>query len=178
MSRKTEDHPEFVFDKSLMVDSMGKYLTQSLFLEVGYNPQAVFTFKDQDHMWEGKIHYSMKRLYLQMQDPTEYQFATTILCGWRHWQRMLENKLIRKHIDEWREELEFKLRAEAVAQMLASATAGNYQATKWLADRGWAQRAAGRPSKSEIDGEKAFQARLGDEYGKDVLRLLPRQGTS
>jgi hypothetical protein len=58
--------------------------------------------------------------------------------------------------------------------MIAVAAAGNYQATKWLADRGWAQRAAGRPSKSEIDGEKAFQTRLGNEYGADVIRLMTK----
>lgn len=165
---------KFILDKEQMLDSGGKFLTQSLFLEIGYGEQAIFTLKEKDHMWNGKLHYSMKLLYIQANDPTEYRFATETLCGWKHWQRMLENKLIRKHIDEWREELEFKLRAEPVTQMIAVAAAGNYQATKWLADRGWAQRAAGRPTKSEIDGEKAFQTRLGNEYGADVIRLMTK----
>jgi hypothetical protein len=160
-----------VIDKSKMYDSGGKPLTQSLFLEIGYTEQAVYTLKEQDHYHNGNHYPSLKRLYLLCEDPTEYTFATTYLLGWRHWQRLCENKVLRKHIDEWRDELEVKLRSQGVREMLKSATAGNYQAAKFLADRGWINRGAGRPSKEDIEHEKKVQASISDEFSADVIRL-------
>lgn len=162
-------------EKSEFQDDTGRPLTQSLFLEIGYTDFAVYTLKEHDYEYNGKMYPSLKRLYLECEDPTEYDFANQHLLGWKHWQRMVENKLIRKHIDEWREELEYKLRAKAVKDMLASAKAGNYQAAKWFADRGWATRAAGRPSKTELEGAKAAQGRLESEYGDDVIRLFQQK---
>jgi hypothetical protein len=163
-------------DKTKFKDVGGRPLTQSLFLEVNYTPNATYTLKDYDHEWEGHVYPSLKRLYLEFEDPTEYDFANTYLLGWQHWQRLVENKLTRKHIDEWREELEYKLKARAVKLMVQSAESGNYQAAKWLADRGWTTRAAGRPTKAEVDGERAAQAKIVQEYGADVHRLFAEQG--
>lgn len=155
-----------------MLDSMGKFRTQSLFLELGYGADALFTLKDQDHEHEGKTYPSLKRLYLEFEDPTEYEFANTVLLGWRHWQRMCENKVIRKHIDEWREELEVKLRSQAIRDAIQEAKKGHFQAAKWVADRGWSTRGAGRPSKADIEHEKKVQARIDNEYGADVIRMF------
>lgn len=157
-------------DKSLMTEN-GKPLTQSLFLEIGYSDFAVYTLKDNTHVYNGKEYPSIKQLYLELADPTEYEFANKYFLGWRHWLRIAENKQIKSHILEWREELEYKLRSEAVKHMINSAKTGNYQASKWLVDRGWMTRPAGRPTKADIDSEKAFQARVNDEYAGDIFRL-------
>ena len=162
--------------KAQMIDSMGKFRTQSLFLELGYKDEAVFTLKDFDHEHNGETYVSLKRLYLECEDTTEYQFAQAHLMGWKHWQRMCENKVLRKHIDEWREELEVKLRSQAVLDVISQARAGTFQAAKWVADRGWAQRGAGRPSNADIEHEKKVQARIADEYGGDVVRMFQKQG--
>jgi hypothetical protein len=162
-------------DKSKMLDVMGKPLTQSLFLEINYNDQAIYTLKDHDHTHNGKQYPSLKRLFLEADDPTEYTFAITHLLGWKHWQRLCENKVLRRHIDEWREELEVKLRSRGVLQAIKNAEAGGFQSAKWLADRGWDTRGAGRPSKEEVEHEKKVQARINDEYGADILRLQVKQ---
>ncbi len=159
-------------DKTRLVDEGNRPRTQSLFLEVGYSPIAIYTFKEKDHVWNGVTYYSLKRLYLEMEDPTEYEFACTYLTGWTHWQRMLENKLIRKHIDEWREELEYKLRSKAAKIMIQEADKGSFQAAKWLLDRGWASRPAGRPTKAEIEKNLAVEKRISDDYSADVHRLF------
>lgn len=156
----------------VMLDSMGKMRTQSLFLELGYNDEACFTLKEEDHVYEGRTYPSLKRLYLESNDPTEYKFATEHLLGWKHWQRMCENKVIRKHIDEWREELEVKLRCQAIGDAIVLARSGQFQAAKWVADRGWATRAAGRPSKEEIERSKRIAERIDDEYSGDVVRMF------
>ena len=161
-----------MMDKSKLLDNMGKPLTQSLFLEVGYSDYAVYTLKDRDHEYNGKIYPSLKRLYVEFEDPTEYEFANEYLLGWNQWKRLCENKLIRKEIDTWREELELKLRARGIREAVKAAEAGGFQAAKWLADRGWDTRGAGRPSKDEIEKEKRMQARISDEFGADVVRLF------
>lgn len=158
--------------KAELVDNGGKPITQSLFLEISYNEHAVYSLKEDHCEWEGRMFPSLKRLYLEMEDPTEYEFATKYLLGYKHWKRICENKQLAKHIDEWREELEMKLRSKAVRNMLTSAKAGNYQAAKWFADRGWATKGAGRPSKLDIEREKQFQARTDSEYGADIHRLF------
>ena len=165
-----------MIDKSLLVDGHGKPLTQSLFLEIGYTDFAVYTLKDFDYEYNGKVYHSLKRLYIECEDPTEYEFANLHLLGWRHWLRLCENKQVAKHIDEWRAELEYKLRSKAVKMMLTSAHGGNYQAAKWFADRGWSNKGAGRPSKADVEHEKKVQAALADEYSDDVVRLFQKQG--
>lgn len=158
-------------DKSKLKDTRGRGLTQQLFLELGYTDYAVYTLKDKDHNYKGKVYPSLKRLYLECSDPTEYEFATTHLVGWKHWQQMTNNKIIRKHIDEWREELEVKLRSEGVRNAIQHAQSGTFQAAKWLADRGWDKRAAGRPSKEEIEKENKINEKIEDEFSADIIRL-------
>lgn len=150
---------------------MNRPLTQSLFLEIGYNEDAIYTLKDNDHFHNDKTYPSLKRLYLECADPTEYEFATTHLLGWKHWLRLCDNKILRKHIDEWREELEIKLRCRGVKNVMFAASTGNYQAAKWLADRGWDTRGAGRPSKADVDREMKIQTDIRSEYEADVVRL-------
>lgn len=162
--------------QEIMLDSMGKMRTQSLFLELGYNEEACFTLKDEDYQYNGRSFPSLKRLYLESEDPTEYEFATKHLLGWKHWQRMCENKIIAKHINEWRDELEVKLRSRAILDAIQEARKGHFQAAKWVADRGWSTRGAGRPSKAEIEKEKSIQAKIDNEYGADVIRMFANQG--
>lgn len=160
--------------KDKMLDSMGRPITQSLFLEIGYSESALYTLKDNDFDYNGKHLPSIKRLYLECGDPTEYEFATTYLLGWGHWQRICENKAVRRHIDEWRLELEVKLRSRGVKAAIVAANGGNFQASKWLADRGWDTRGPGRPTKADIDRETKIQAEINNEYSADILRLQPK----
>jgi hypothetical protein len=153
------------------LDSQGRPLTQSLFLENGYTSAAVYTLKDIDYEYKGKIYPSLKKLFLLEEDPTEYIFANKYLLGWKHWIRICDNKLMTKHVEEWRFELEMKLRSRAVQELMAQARKGNSGASKWLADRGWAQRGAGRPSKIDIEREKKLHTDVLDEYTADVIRL-------
>ena len=160
-------------DKNKLKDSGGRPLTQSLFLEIGYTDMAVYTFKDEDHEYNGKVYPSIKRLYLEMEDPKEYQFATKYFLGWQHWKRLCENKLIRREIDEWREELELMLASRGVKDMisLCAGENGSFQAAKYLIEKGWDKRLAGRPSKAEIEKHAAIEKRLDDDFSADVLRL-------
>jgi len=158
-------------DKSGMKDSMEKLRTQSLFLEVGYTDSSIYTLKDNDHEHKGRVYPSLKRLYLAHEDPTEYDFAVTYLLGWNHWQRICDNAILGKHVNQWREELELKIRSQGIRDIMDMSADGSYQASKFLADRGWDKRAVGRPSKAEKEREANMQKSLDDDFSADVSRM-------
>lgn len=162
-----------MIDKTKFLDSAGRPLTQSLFLEIAYSDYAIYTLKEQDYEYKGRVYPSLKALYLKEEDPTEYSFATKYLLGWQHWKRLCENKAISKHVEEWREELELKIRSQAVRDMvnMCASENGNYSAAKFLADRGWDKRAAGRPSKKDKEAHLRMEERLADEFEADLKRL-------
>jgi len=160
----------------------GKWLTQSLFLEIGYRTEfALFTFDGEEKTYKKKKYPSLKKLYLELEDPTEYEFATKYLGGWQHWKRLCSNSLLMEHFSEWREELTLKLRARGVQSMIDEATMGGRgQATaaRWLAEKGFIdapkvdkRRKIGRPLKEEITKEARDMAILREDFAKDLERL-------
>lgn len=161
-----------MIDKSKLKASNGVPLTQGLFLEIGYTDFAVFTLKDDDCVYKGVMYPSLKKLYLEMEDVGEYTFATTYLLGWQHWQRMCNNKQIVKHIDEWRYELELKLRSKAIKAVLdKTKTEQGINAAKWIAEKGWDKGRVGRPSKQEEEREKRIQSELDVDWSEDFKRI-------
>lgn len=162
---------EWLPDRTKFKDPSGKLLTQSLFLENGYNTEyAIYTLTDEDKEYKGKTYPSLRRLYLECMDPTEYEFATKYLWGWNHWQRIAANNLMTEHINDWRMELEVKLRSMAVKSIVIGAL-GSYNAAKWVADGSWKQ-ARGRPSKAELAKEKRLRERVAQEADEDGDRIV------
>ena len=155
-------------------DSVGRYLTHAMFFEsktAGFEP--TFTFKEFDHEYEGVIYTSMRRLYMEMADPTEYLFAIEVLGSWQHWQKLCNSALIREQIDKWREELEVKLRAESIQAIHEVATTAGSKGTtaaKWIAAAGW-RTGKGRPTKKEKARQMKIDARL-DEDTESHMQLL------
>ena len=160
-------------DKNKLKASNGMPLTQGLFLEIGYNTKyAVYTLKDDDYEYDGVVYPSLKKAYLAMSDAVEYNFANTYLLGWDHWQRMCLNKQLLREIEVWRYELELKLRSEALQTIRDKAkTEKGINAAKWLAEKGWDKRGAGRPSKSEVESELKKQADVVNLYEADLKRV-------
>lgn len=158
-------------DKTLLKDTMGRPLTQGLFLEIGYNTQfAVYTLKDEDFIYEGKTYYSLKRLYLECEDPGEYDFATRYLANWEAWERLCNNKIFSDRIAQWRKELAIKLRSKGIKQMMNKAETSP-MAAKWLADNGWEGTKAGRPSKADVEAKKEALAQADYDFSADIKRL-------
>ena len=157
--------------REMLVDKMGRHLTQSLFLELGYRPEAIYTLKDEDFIYEGRMLPSIKQLYLEIADPTEYVFANQCFTGWTQWQRIVANKQMTAVVEQWRFELEVKIRSEGVRQAKNQARKGSWQATRWLSERGWDARGAGRPSKDEVAHERKVQAAVSNEFEEDAQRL-------
>lgn len=159
-------------DKSVLKSSNGIPLTQSLFLEIGYTDYAVYTLKDDDYEYKGKVYPSLKKLFIEMEDVGEYLFACEYLLGWDHWQRLCANKQVAEHIEKWRYELELKLRSQAIMEIKnKSKFEKGINASKWLAEKGWDKRQAGRPTKAEVERETKVLADLNQMFADDVKRI-------
>jgi len=161
-----------LIDKPLFKDEKGRYITQSLFLELGYNTDlAVFTLDGVDKLYKGKTYPSLKKQFLEMRDPEQYLFATECLFDWKHWQRIKNNNIIGRHVVEWEEELSAMLRSEGIQTIIDAAEKGSYQAGKWLNDRGWEAKKAGRPSKEDVTNAIEQEKRAMEEFNEDVTLL-------
>ncbi len=152
---QTDEIGPGIFDS--FKDSMGRFRTQSLFIETPNEAYpAYFTLKKQDITKGGHTYISLYRKYMEIADPTEYQVAVQIFGSWNHWQALMKSNWFMDHLNSWRFELRTKLESERYHEMLKhiekdSNSTKAMQATKWLAGRyGDAKQAKrGRPSKLE-----------------------------
>jgi hypothetical protein len=164
-----------MFKREVLVDHIGSYRTQSLFLEINNSSLSpIMTLKELDWEYKGKLLPSLKKIYLELEDPTEYEVAMHVLGSWNHWNRLLDNKLIRTEIIKWREELEIKLRSKALRAMIDTASfegAKGTTAAKYLAEKGWIKRPAGRPSEEETKGQLKQDKELKELLKEDAKRV-------
>ena len=160
-------------DKKQFKDVKGRYIVQGLFLEDSYNTDlSVYTFDGGDKLYKGSLYPSLKRLYLEQGDVTEYEFAKKYCYDWPHWERLCKNAVVGRHIATWREELYLSLRSEGIATLIDLAVNDkSYQAAKYLADEGWVKNKRGRPSNEEVEGEVARRAKIEKEFADDFQLL-------
>jgi hypothetical protein len=154
-------------------DKMGRYITQGLFIDYKYDETyAVYTLESRDKEYRGNLYPSLRRLYLELEDPTEYLFANKYLDGWDHWLQMKANKALYAEIERWQEELEVRIRAKGVASLLKMSEGANFNAAKWVADGQWQQK-RGRPSNEEKAHERKIRERAMAEADEEAARVLP-----
>lgn len=86
---------------------------------------------------------SLKEVYMQIADPTEYQFATLCFYNYQQWETICLTPWAVNVVAQWREELQIKLRSEAVKEIFTMTIdpevkeTSRLQALKWLADHGF-----------------------------------------
>jgi|TARA_R110000822_G_scaffold109542_3_gene239397 hypothetical protein len=158
-------------------DVNGRWLTQSLFPETATDDRFIlYTLRDESP----KGVPSLKHLYLELMDFTEYRFASKYLGGWEHWNRLCNNALIGREIAKWREELEIKLVATGLTQITDIAldveNKGRLAAARFLAEKGFKpKQAAGRPTKQQALGERVQSDAIADRVSSDLERLKSLQ---
>lgn len=136
--------------------SNNKRLLKGLFFETTLADKTgvKYTLKEEDHLG----YPSLSRLYLEMEDPTEYIFATTYLESWSHWEQLMACTWFAPLVEKWRRELDVKLKSKALDKIRSEARDGgrnSFVANKYLLERGWEPKEGpaarrGRPSKDEI----------------------------
>lgn len=164
-------------DKSLFKNTMGSLYTRGLFLEKSYTKNdkssVQYTLRDEDHPDGYK---SLYRLYMELADPTEYEFANTYLDSYDHWVAISTATWFEEELIRWRRDLEQKLKSRAMktVQNIADSDGhkNQFEAIKILLNAGWKDKpvgkGAGRPTKEAIKAEIKTQAKE-DQLVKEEL---------
>jgi hypothetical protein len=161
-------------------DVLNRWRTMSLFEETCEDPAKyppIFTLKDNDT----SSCVSLKRLYLAMEDVTEYQFATSCLGSWEHWEAISKSWTIQPHIENWRELLDMQLRTKYLNLIKSTAEEGEgpnaLNATKYLLEATTSFKGRektskrGRPSKVEKEAALKKEVRDSQTIKNDAERL-------
>jgi len=159
-------------------DERNMIKTTSLFFESRKDRDltALWTLKSRPLVVDGVVYPSLKQIYLSYDHTpgNEYEFALDVFGSWDAWVKLTKSA-VREHIQDWRDEIEVKLKAEAIKSMIVAARTDDSKgvaAAKWLADKGYApKRTAGRPSVEEIKREVKQQAEVNRDLSEDMARL-------
>lgn len=121
---------------------------------------------------EGYI--SLKDLYLEIADPTEYRFANTCFFNYEHFCKLMEHAYFKKFINRCRDELELKLRSDAVNNIKEEALTGKgatmITAAKYVIERGW----IGNKKDREVLKRRISQDKeINETISKDLELLKP-----
>lgn len=139
--------------------SNGLYYTKQLFWEMADpsadRPYVLYSLKDEDHEVDGVVYPSIKRLYVEFEDETEYEFAKRYFQNYSQFKKLLDATWFRIVIEDAREELKLKLAARALTTVKQKASEGDLRANQLLLSS-WVdskKSKAGRPSKAQIKQE-------------------------
>jgi hypothetical protein len=137
---------------------------KELFVEFNTKPGvARYTLKD--HEYKGCP--SLKQLFLQTRDTTEYLFATQYFDGWQHWEQLSKTVWLSPYVTQWRTELNLLLEAEQVARLIKTSEGTSkeaFAAQKYLRDLFGRKVGPGRGRPSNEEVAKAAKA-IAEEQG-------------
>lgn len=153
--------------------SNGIWRTSSLFYERNADPNQISVFSLHEDR-EGLI--NARKTYVELEDPTGYQWAMKYLDSWTHMQKLMRLPWFIEAKESWDEELFFKLRSEAISKIKEIGEGESslaLSAQKYLAERGWEKTESkrGRPTKTEVKGELKRQAQLLEVEDEDMERI-------
>ena len=122
----------FGVDMSKVIADGKRQKTVSLFVETNrYDDDAQYT------LGCNPTKVSFLKVYLDIGDPTEYEFAMQALGSWDHWVTLTECKWFQPHLKVMRDTLSAKLRSEAIRRLKVKAAEGDSKVNTWLAKEGW-----------------------------------------
>lgn len=164
---------ELPLDTESLWNENGTVKSRALFVQTRSQHQGeefdpLFSLQ-RDKVLEGKLYPSLKELYVQIGDITEYNFALEVFGDWETWHQIQASPILAPHIQKWREELEVKLRSEAINTLIkvsASPDAKSTTAAKYVAEKGWEKQYREKdPVQSRI------QKKLSAEFEDDAARI-------
>lgn len=162
-------------DTAKFKNPSGAFYLKQIFFETATDsdrPHVLYTLKDEDHTFKGVTYPSLRRLYLEEGDETEYLVATKYFGGWPHWRRLLSCTWFVDYLSEYREELSIRQAFENVRALREKAKTGDYQSNKFLLEGSWKGREkVGRPSKAKIKEEANKLFKNSEEITDDLDRI-------
>lgn len=111
-----------------------------------------------------------RKIFVEASDPTEYQAALLLVGSWKEWCRFKKDwKAFNDIVDDWVQEVEIKIRSEAIRDLAQS---GEASAQKWIAEGRYKQRTAGKPTKAQVERAARIEAGIEKETDEEVDRVL------
>ena len=158
---------------------MSRWLTKSLFFETSKPEmreefETCFTLKEDDHEYEGVKYLSLRKIFIECEDPTEYEFAQKVFGSYNHWKAVKATSWFQPYYEDWKEELEVRMRSKALKALIKCAEEDGSRgsnAAKYLAEKGWEKGPVGRRSKDILEKEAKKQIRIVDEIEEDLDRM-------
>lgn len=158
----------------------GHWMTEALFYEKAI--ERVASLRKYDPVFTLNVDkpglINSRKTFVEIGDPTGYQWAIKYLGDWAHWLRLQECAWFTDAVAVWKAELKEKLRAEAVQKIqniMASSDseAQVIAAAKFLAQGEYEEgsKKRGRPSKAEVQGELKKAVREASIEDDDFNRI-------
>ena len=140
------------------------------------NDLTLYSLKKRDHKVNGTTYKSLHKIYIEMEDPTEYEFAMSVFGDFSVWENLCSLSWFKVHHIQMQKELVLKLKARTVKDMINDLNEGkaSYNAQKYLADAGYLDNVSkkrGRPSKDELDGYLKQTAQDKADTEDDATRI-------
>lgn len=115
-----------------------------------------------------------RKTFVALGDPTGYRWCMEYLGDWEHWKKLMKCPWFVKAFDAWNDELNIKLRSEAMDVIRAIANEeGNKSAlpaARYLAELDKTAK-RGRPGKAEITAEAKKLAEASQDQNDDMQRI-------
>lgn len=155
-----------------------RLLFASLFIDRKYDEgSALYCLGLTDKTYRGKVYPSLYRCYINMADITEYNFANTYFESYQHWEQLCQEEWFKPYIYRWRKELELKIKAEALKEIIAQSVSEDpkkrLDASKYIYEKVFVSSSSkGRPSKAQIKEEAVRKAQEEKLINEDWSRLV------
>lgn len=129
-----------------------KWLTEGLFLESTQNGEeaCLYTLQPWDRRKNGIFYPSIHKLFVEMGDVSEWNFAQHYFDGYQHWLLIKSKPFFKEYYEKMTEELHAKLQHQSIEKMMEQMHEGKAsQATlQYLANKGFIDKAAvGKPKR-------------------------------
>jgi hypothetical protein len=131
-----------------------KWLTEGLFLEAAQmtDEHCIYSLQPWDRRKNGVFYPSLHKLFVEMEDVSEWRFAETYFDGYQHWLLIKSKPFFKEYYTKMVEELHAKLAGKSISAMLAQVNEGTAsQATlAYLANKGYIDKApVGKPKRKK-----------------------------
>jgi len=89
-------------------------------------------FQREDGSTDSEYLATLKEKFLDLEDPTEYTFATEVFKSWGLYNRIKkDSSILRENLADWQQELEIKLRSKSLKD-LVNKSPNSSEAAKYL----------------------------------------------
>lgn len=172
-----------VDDPRFKKNPQGRWAAGALILELNLSPdiEPIYTLQDYDQTINGKWYPSLYRLYMEAEDPTEFEFARKYLGSYDQWMAICKIARFQGYLERWRKEIILQVQARALRAMIdesMSESKNSFAANKFLVEKGWIPKEGGkrgRPSKAEIEKAAKIETSEKDRVLEDYNRLMKEE---